>query len=140
MKKDSSTLKFVAGIAIVFFVGVLAGVLGAGIYFEARIEKMFHHGPPGGKKMLERLTGDLKLMPAQVREIEPIVRRFEKEISEVRRSFFPQMKPVLDQLTNQIRAKLNREQRRKFDRIHEKMKQRFPKGPPFHLPPLKKQP
>jgi hypothetical protein len=138
MKKGRSKLKFTAGIAMVFFVGVLAGVLGAGTYFEARIEKMFDHGPPRGKRMLERLTQELKLTSVQIKEIKPIIQRFEEKASEVKQNFFPQMKPILDQLTNRIREKLNNEQRRKFDRIHEKMKKRFPKGPPFPPPPFKK--
>ena len=135
MNQNKSKLKFAAGIALVFFVGVLAGVLGAGIYFEARIEKMLHHGPPTGKRILMRLTKDLELTPAQINEIGPIIERFEEKAFEIRKRFFPQIKPPLDQLTNQIRATLNSEQRSKFDKIHEKMKKRFRKGPPPLPPP-----
>lgn len=138
MNQNRYKLKFAAGIALIFFVGVLAGVLGAGIYFEARIEKMFHHGPPKGKMILMRLTEDLELTPTQIEEIGPIVERFEEKVFEIKKRFSPQMKPLLDQFANQIRGVLNSEQRSKFDAIREKMQKRFPKGPPFLPHPPRK--
>ena len=119
---------------MVFFVGVLAGGLGAGIYFEARIEKMVFHGPPRGDRFLERLTQDLDLSPIQVKEIRPIIQDLEEKSFTIKGRFFQQIKPLLDESRKRIRLKLNHEQTIKFDKIHEKMKKGARQPPPFPPP------
>ncbi len=135
MKENRSKLKFAAGIAIVFFVGVLAGVLGAGIYFEARIEKMFFHGPPTGDMILNRLEKELDLSASQLKEIRPIILDMQKRSFALKRNISPQIKTILEETRVRIREKLNDEQKRKFERINEKFKKRFRKGRPFPPPP-----
>ncbi len=135
MTKYKSKVKFAAGVIIVFLVGVLAGVLGAGIYFESRIEKMFLHGPPRGNMFLENLTKQLDLSPAQVKEIRPIVQNLDEKSFAIKDRLFVKIKPLLDEARNQIRLKLNDEQKKKFDQIHEKMKKGFPRHPPPPFPP-----
>ena len=130
MTGNRSKLKFAASVSIVFFVGVLAGMLGASIYFETRIENIFHGGPPNGERVLERLSEVLDLTPTQVEEIRPIIIGFDKKTFDLRRQFFPRMKHHLDQVRAQIRTKLNKKQKRKFDKINERLKKRFRGRPP----------
>jgi len=133
MTENKSTLKFVAGVALVFFVGVLSGALGASLYFEAKIEKMFHGRPPHGEEIVSRLTQDLNLTPAQQAEIRPIITAFEKKASALKEQFRPQMKQLHDQVTAQIRTRLNETQKKTFDEINERLEKRFRHRP--HLPP-----
>lgn len=134
MTGNRSKLKFAAAVGLVFFVGVLAGVLGASIYFETRIEKMFHGGPPKGERVLERLSEELDLTPTQLEEIRPIIMGFDKKTFDLRRQFFPQMKRHLDQVKARIRTKLNDKQKRKFDEFNKRMEKRFRGRLPFPPP------
>jgi Spy/CpxP family protein refolding chaperone len=133
MTGNRSKLKFGASVALVFFVGAVTGVLGASLYFEAKIEKMFHGRAPHGEKILERLTQDLDLTPAQQEEIRPIIMAFDKKASDLKQQFRPQMKQLHDQVTAQIRIRLNEPQKKTFDEINEKLEKRFRGRPP--LPP-----
>jgi len=135
MTENKSKLKFVAGVALVFFVGVLSGALGASLYFEARTEKMFHGRPPHGEEIVSRLTQDLNLTPAQQAEIRPIIMAFEKKASALKEQFRPQMKQLRYQVTAQIRTRLNEIQKKTFDEINEKLEKRFRHRPPLPPPP-----
>lgn len=134
MKGNRSKLKFAASVGLVFFVGVLVGALGGNIYFKARIEKIFHGGPPRGERILERLTEDLDLTPTQLEEIRPIVMAFDKKTFDLRRQFLPQMRRLHEQIRDQIKTKLDEKQKRKFDKINERLKKRFRGRPPFPPP------
>ena len=135
MTGNRSKLKFGASVALVFFVGALAGVLGASLYFEGRIKKMFHGRPPHGEEIVSRLTQDLNLTPAQQAEIRPIIMAFEKKASDLKKQFRPQMKQLHDQVTAQIRTRLNETQRKTFDEINERLEKRFRHRPPLPPPP-----
>jgi hypothetical protein len=118
-------------VGAVFLVGVVVGVLGASLYFEAKIDKMFHGRPPGGEEVLARLTKDLGLTPHQQEEIRPLIMDFDRQASDLRKQFLPQMKALHEKVTAQIRAKLEGEQKTKFDEITERLRGRFEKRPPY---------
>jgi Spy/CpxP family protein refolding chaperone len=130
MTGNRSKLKFAASVALIFFVGAVAGVLGASVYFEGKIEKMFHGKSAHGEKIIERLTRDLDLTPAQQAEIRPLVLAFDKKASDLKQQFRPQMKQLHDQVTDQIRTSLDETQKKKFDEINKKLEKRFRKKPP----------
>jgi len=132
MTGNRSKLKFAASVALVFFVGALSGVLGASLYFEAKIEKMFHSRPPHGERIVERLTQDLDLTLAQQMEIRPIIMAFDKRADDLKLQFRPQMKQLHDQVAAQIRAKLDEKQKKTFDEINERLEKRFRERPPLH--------
>jgi len=132
MTGNRSRLKFAASVALVFFVGALTGVLGASLYFEAKIEKMFHSRPPHGERIVERLTQDLDLTLAQQEEIRPIIMAFDKKADDLKLQFRPQMKQLHDQVTARIRAKLDEKQKTTFDEINERLEKRFRERPPLH--------
>jgi len=134
MTGNRSKLKFAASVALIFFVGAVAGVLGASVYFEGKIEKMFHGKSPHGEKIIERLTRDLDLTPAQQAEIRPLILAFDKKTSDLKQQFWPQMKQLHDQVTNQIRTSLDETQKKKFDEINKKLEKRFRKKPPSSPP------
>lgn len=129
MTEKRSRSKLAVGVAAVFLAGVVVGVLGASLYFEARIDEMFHGRPPGGEQVLARLTKDLDLTPSQQVEIRPLIMDFDHRASVLREQFLPQMKVLHEQVTAQIRAKLEGDQLAKFDEITERLGRRFEKGP-----------
>jgi hypothetical protein len=133
MTGNKSKLKFGASVALVFFVGALTGAIGVSLYFEAKIEKMFHGRLPHGEEILERLTQDLGLTPTQQEEIRPIIMAFDKKTSDLKLQFRPQMKQLHEQVTAQIRTRLDEKQKKIFDEINEKLEKRFRGRPP--LPP-----
>lgn len=134
MTGDRSKWKLAASVGVVFFVGVLVGVLGTSLYFEARIENIFHGRPPRGERILKRLTEDLNLTSAQQEEIRPIIMAFDKKASDLKEYFRPRMKHLHEQVTALIRTKLDEEQKRRFDEINERLKKRFRGEPPFPPP------
>lgn len=126
-------MKFAASVALVFFVGALTGAIGVSLYFEAKIEKMFHGRPPHSEEILERLTQDLDLTPTQQEEVRPIIMAFDKKTSDLKLQFRPRMKQLHEQVTAQIRTRLDEKQKKVFDEINEKLEKRFRERPP--LPP-----
>jgi len=138
MTGNRSKFKFGLSVALVFSVGALAGVLGASLYFETRVEKMFHGRPPHGERILNRLTRDLDLTPTQQEEIRPIITAFDKQVSELKERFRPHIKALHDNVTAQIRTRLDDEQKIKFDEINKKLEQRFRARRPS--PPSNSQP
>lgn len=118
-------MKLAAGVALIFCVGALTGILGASLYFEEKIEKMFHHRPPRGERIVERLTHDLDLTPAQQEEIRPIIMAFDQKASDLKLQYRPQMKALHEEVKAQIRTRLDEEQKLKFDELNEKLEKRF---------------
>ena len=132
MTKNRSRFKFVASVALVFSVGALTGVLGAGLYFESRMEKLFHGRPPHGERILERLSQDLDLTREQQEKIRPVLMAFDRKASDLKEQFRPQMEALHTQVAAQIRARLDDSQQKKFDEINERLERRFKErhGPP----------
>ncbi|MFO7601489.1 MAG: hypothetical protein R6X27_17050 [Candidatus Desulfacyla sp.] len=134
MTGTKPTLKLAAGVALIFCVGALTGILGASLYFEEKIEKILHSRPPRGERIVERLTQDLDLTPAQQEEIRPIVMAFDKKASDLKLQYRPQIKELHEQVKVQIRTRLDEKQKIKFDEINEKLEKRFRERPPLHPP------
>ncbi len=70
---------------------------------------------------------------ARQEEIRPIIMAFDKKASDLKVQFRPQMKQLHDQVTAQIRIRLDEKQKRKFDEINKKLEKLFRGRPP--LPP-----
>jgi len=125
MTGQRAKLKLAAGVALIFCVGALAGILGASLYFEEKIEKMFHHRPPRAERIVERLTHDLDLTPAQQEEIRPIIMAYDQKASDLKLQYRPQMKVLHEEVKAEIRIRLDEEQKLKFDELNEKLEKRF---------------
>ena len=118
-------LKLAAGVILVFLAGSLAGSVGTGIYFKHRIERFSSggFGHPGRRALLiKKLSDELDLTDTQRIEVEQIVEQSQKRIFAVRRQYMPEIKEITDQSLTLIRDKLNNEQKRELDKLHEKLK------------------
>ena len=116
--------KTVVGIAAIFVLGVMAGVLGMNLVFKHRIEK---GPPPIDRILMHRLSRRLDLTPDQQNEVRKVLDNLETQIKEIRKDYHPQVKAAFDASFMQIRKYLTEPQSQQMD-IFEK---RLPRHLPF---------
>lgn len=102
--------KVILLLAAIFLAGGVTGVM-----VGQRKPRMLPPALPAPEKWadlhLKRSMGRLALSPAQLTEIEPIVRQRIKELSELRAKYLSDSKTLRNQMEGDIAAKLNAEQR-----------------------------
>lgn len=119
-------LKPIAGILIVFFLGAAAGTLSARFYAKFESRKP-HHRPKLEERVefiMKRLTDDLDLSAAQQKEIRPIVASTEKKIQSIKNEYRPTIRALHDASIEEIKTRLNDDQRAELDRIRAEWKRR----------------
>ncbi len=119
-----SKFKLASGVILLFLVGVLAGSLGAGIYFERRIKGFEAGGPPVHTRveiLLHRFSKDLGLTDGQKVEIEKILRESQEQIMALGREVFPQIEEINENSMDLIKDKLSSEQQKKLDVLYKKL-------------------
>ena len=121
-------VKLWLGVFLVFVLGMLVGALGSHFVIKHRIERFVKEGPPH-IVFLKKLSAELGLTPAQQLEIEKILDQGHQKFEIFREKTFPQLKAIIDNSTKQIKAKLNVEQKKKFDVLIERH-QFMPHKPP----------
>lgn len=123
-------LKVAIIILLVFAVGALAGSLGNRLYFKHRFERFVKGGPPPLVHIfMRKMVQDLDLTKAQKTDIEKIVSQAEKQIVDFRQKYRPEFEKIMDDTIAQIKEKLNDEQKKKLDKLHEEFKMRGRMGP-----------
>jgi len=117
--------KAVAGVVLVFFLGVLAGGIGVYRFHRHRMDRFFR-GEPGAMSasLVHRLSRDLDLDASQRERVEAIARRTHEEMREVRQQNRPRVEEILERGRREIRAALRPEQQRRFDEIVEERRHR----------------
>ena len=119
-------LKPIAGILIVFFLGAAAGILSARFYAKFENRRPHHH--PRLEERVEfimkRLSDDLDLSAAQQKEIRPIVASTEKKIQSIKDEYLPTIRALHDASIEEIKTRLNEDQRAELDRIRAEWKRR----------------
>ena len=119
-------LKPIAGILIVFLLGAAAGALSARFYekFESRRP---HRHPKLEERVefiMKRLTDDLDLSAAQQKEIRQIVTATEKKVRSVKDEYLPAIRALHDASIEEIKTRLNDNQRAELDRMRAEWKRR----------------
>ncbi|MDM8551006.1 hypothetical protein QUF72_13045 [Desulfobacterales bacterium HSG2] len=122
IKKDK--LKVIGGIVLVFLIGVLVGALGTGICIRHKIER-FAKASPDKKRMfvMKKLSAKLDLTSSQSAEIEKIVGNALNDLHKYRKEY---LEKIIEPAVTSIKEKLNNEQRKKLDRLHERLKRYRP--------------
>ena len=117
-------VKLVAGICLVFLLGVLVGTLGTGLYFKYRIDRFGpgRHPPRVKEHLLKKLTNELDLTKEQAVEIEVIITSTRNKMDEIREKHLPEIKKIADQSFELMKEKLRPEQIEKLDKLLEKFK------------------
>jgi hypothetical protein len=108
--------KAVAGVTLVFLLGVAAGGLGVYSFHRHRVDRFFR-GEPGAVSgfLVHRLSRDLGLDAPQKTRVEAIVGRSEEEMRALRQQFRPQFEEILAKGRREVRAELRADQQRRFD-------------------------
>ena len=123
--------KLVAGVALLFILGVLIGSLGTRFYFK-------HHYPPPPADpkakaafIMNKLSKELDLTQDQKIRIEGIVEKMEARLHEHFLQVQPEAKKIIDDGFSQIKNKLNEDQKTKLDVLKERFERRRPgrRGP-----------
>jgi hypothetical protein len=131
-----NTGKLIAGVALVFIVGLLVGSVGTRFYFK-------HHYHPFERErgnrtafIMNRLSRELSLTEPQKVAIQKIVEQTEEKM----REHFLQRRSEIEGIVNdgftQMKKELNDDQKKKLDELKEKFEKRrqaregdFPKPP-----------
>jgi len=127
-------LKLASGVILVFFVGVMAGSLGTGIYYKKRVEKFEAGGPPVSERVqivLGRFSDELNLTNEQRGEFEKIIKESQEKILAIGRKNLPEIEKINEDTFTSIKEKLTDEQKSKLDILIKRMKDvhdRFPSG------------
>ena len=117
-------IKVVAGVLLVFSLGVLIGVLGTHLHIQHRIEKFAKGGPFARMLSIKKLSAELDLTTLQKAEIEKIVDGGIAQFHEFRRKYRPEIEKIIGHTIELIKEKLDDEQKQKMDDLHEKFRKR----------------
>lgn len=110
--------KAVAGVVLVFFLGVLAGGIGVYRFHRHRMDRFFR-GEPGAVSgfLVHRLARQLDLDESQRVRVEAVVRRTHEEMQALRRQLHPRLEELMEKGRSEIRAGLRPDQQARFDEI-----------------------
>ena len=116
--------KLIAGLLLVFVLGILVGSLGTGFYLKHRLTPLIKEPRARKTFIMKRLSKELNLTSDQKTKIGPIV----EQMFEKRREYYlkkrPEIKTIMDQGFAQIREELNEDQKKKLDGLREKFHNR----------------
>jgi hypothetical protein len=118
-------LKAITGIALIFALGVLTGVLGADMYYKYRIERFREAEPSARREMLmKKMTRRLDLTPLQQEKVAEIFAEMREDLSALRTRHRPEIEEIRARSHARIKAILNADQQKNFDEMIERLKQR----------------
>jgi hypothetical protein len=127
--------KLIAGIALVFALGVLAGSLGTRYYHRDWSGRFFEEPSARKALILKRLTKDLGLSETQREEFRVIVEETDKKLEAFRLERRSAVKAILDESIARMKEKLDPEQQKKLDELRAKHEARTKDGSRrHHLP------
>lgn len=120
-------LKLLAGIVLLFCVGVFAGALGTGAYFAHRFERFTGsgHHPPIARLLMERLTYKMDLTKIQQAKVREIIDQTRLNLHNLREKYQPEMEAVIEDGLQSVKEYLNDEQRKRIDKMYTKLKDRW---------------
>lgn len=118
--------KLWGGLFVLFFAGVITGIVGTCLYHRYEREHRGSHGPQERQeRIMKRLTHELALTPAQQAELGPIVRRTHTEIMQLRFRHQPEAEQILTRGITEMKAKLSPEQQTQLDAVHARLLKRW---------------
>jgi hypothetical protein len=119
--------KAFAGIAAIFILGAMTGVLGTTLVVKHRIEIFHKKGPPSIKPMLmKRITDRIDLTSSQRESVEKILDELQIQLRELRQDFRPKMKGAFDASFERIKELLDDSQKKQIDILLKELPDHFP--------------
>ena len=105
------------------------GVSGGLVAYRVARRNAWHHPSPEvwGARQMDRVTAGLRLTPAQVARIQPIVKRNIEELAALRRQSMRTSRKILERMEAEVAAELTPEQRIQYEQLlkqrrHERMR------------------
>ena len=128
--------KVIAGILLIFILGVFSGVVGTSAFFKHRIKRfMDPQGPPPPIRLLQRQLGQFELSSEQHARIDALFEEMHREFFSRLKKGQKEIKQLFDEYISQIKGVLASEQGEKLDRIVEQIENRMqamqPPPPPM---------
>jgi len=117
--------KLIAGVALVFVLGVLVGSMGTRFYHRDWSGRFFQEPSARKALILKRLTKELNLTEAQQKEFRPIVEETEKKLEAFGLERRSAVKAILDESFSRMKEKLDPEQQKKLDELRAKHEARI---------------
>lgn len=117
--------KLIAGVALVFVLGVLAGSLGTRFYHRDWSEPFFREASSRKALILKRLTKDLGLTEAQQKEFRAIVDETEKKLEAFGVERRSAVKTIFDESFARMKEKLDPDQQKKLEVLRAKHEARL---------------
>jgi Spy/CpxP family protein refolding chaperone len=112
-------------IIIAFLLGVLGGAFATHLYDKSQMDSRWgRRGENREERLVDRLDRELDLSAAQREQVRGIVHETHEEISGIRRQFRPQMDAAIEKSKIRINAVLSPEQRKKYEGLIAKWKER----------------
>jgi Spy/CpxP family protein refolding chaperone len=129
--------KLLAGVAVVFVLGMLVGSLGTRLYFEHRFAPP-RGGPPAMRAfLLKKFSQELDLTEKQKNEFKIIIDQLDDKLQEHFRKAHSEIGGILSQGQSQMKRVLTPNQQEKFDELIERL-ERHRKDRPKFGPPRRK--
>ena len=107
--------KLIAGIILVFVLGVLSGTLGTGLYMKQKMKPIRQDPKARRTAIIEKLTRGLDLKEDQIPKIEKIL----DEIDQKRREYRQEIRKMRTESISQMKKELTPEQQKKLDQLHQ---------------------
>ena len=121
------TIKAVAGVTIVFLLGVATGIIGTGIVVRHSIRELTERAPDTHRNIvMRRLTRELKLTKAQLPQVETIVESGGQEIRNLLSQSHSEFAAILQRKTTEMKAILTPEQQQRLEQMLERLQKRWP--------------
>lgn len=111
-------------LAGLFVVGVVAGALGAHLYYARALDRPPAPPPFFAGRIGPRLERHLDLTPEQRVELRQVLEETRREAEAMRREMGPRMREVMEHNEQRIRALLTPEQRDRFDELRRRQRRR----------------
>ena len=112
--------KLIAGIILVFVLGVLSGTLGTGFYVKQKMKPIRQDPKAKRTVIIEKLTNRLDLKENQIPKIEKIL----DEIDQRRREYRQEIRKMRTESISQMKKELTPEQQKKLDQLHQEWEKR----------------
>jgi hypothetical protein len=120
--------KAIAGVVVVFVLGILCGILATHLHYNYRIESIISgRGQSREEMIIKRLDRKLHLDEQQESQIRAIVHETHRELRALRNQFRPQTEAIIEQSQARISAILTPEQRKDYDQMIAEHKERMKK-------------
>lgn len=114
------------GLLVLFLAGALTGAVGTALYSRYGDEQRWDRGPAARQeRIMNRLTQELSLSPAQRSEIDPIVARAYLDLLRLRVSHQPDVDRIFGVGMGEIKAKVSPEQQAKLDLLYAHLQRRW---------------